>query len=137
MSRPTKPPLAQDLVEEIVKAAHRDLDRVKELLAQEPALANACWDRGGGDWETPLGGAAHTGQQAIARYLLSQGARMDIFCAAMLGQSAAVQALLTAEPAAAQSRGPHGIGLAAHARAGGHEDLAAWIEAFAEEAGSQ
>jgi hypothetical protein len=130
MSTPTKPPLDHDQVEAIVKAAHRDLDQVKELLELEPKLANACWDRGGGDWETPLGGASHTGQKEIALYLLSKGARMDIFCAAMLGKEAIVKACLADDPQTAQLRGPHGITLIAHARAGSQEETTALIESY-------
>ncbi len=43
------------MVQEFVGNAHGDLNRVQELLQQEPALVNACWDWGGGDWETGLG----------------------------------------------------------------------------------
>jgi hypothetical protein len=54
-----KSALESKLVEEFVVKAHSDFDRVKELLAQEPALINATWDWGGGDFETALGGASH------------------------------------------------------------------------------
>ena len=131
MSTPKKPPLDQDLVEAIVKAAHRDLGRVEELLAEEPGLANACWDRGGGDWETPLGGASHTGQKEIARCLLANGARMDIFCAAMLGKIDIVSACLRDDPGVVRLKGPHGISLLAHAEAGNQRQVAALIESCA------
>jgi len=54
-----KPALEATLVQEFVISAHGDLDRTREFLAQEPALVNATWDWGGGDFETALGGAAH------------------------------------------------------------------------------
>ena len=107
------------LVQEIVLKAHFDLDRVEELLKQEPRLANASWDWGGGDWETPLGSAAHIGQTGIAKVLLSAGARLDIFAAAMLGELAIVKSMLAAFPDMQGARGPHGISLLAHAEAGG------------------
>src|SRR4029078_829038 len=94
MDRP--PALAAGLVQEFVGVAHSDLNRVTELLAQEPALIHATWDWGGGDWETALGAAAHMGRADIARFLLDKGARIDIFAAAMLGDLAIVQATLTA-----------------------------------------
>src|SRR5262245_35911338 len=87
--------------------------------AQEPALVNASWDWGGGDWETALGAAAHMGRRDIAEYLLAHGARLDLFAAAMLGHLEVVQAALTAFPEARSVPGPHGIPLIAHARAGG------------------
>jgi hypothetical protein len=84
---------------------------------------NACWDWGGGDWETALGGAAHTGSRAVALFLLERGARMDIFAAAMLGELDLVRAVLTAHPEHRRALGPHGIPLLAHAQVGGEPAL--------------
>jgi hypothetical protein len=89
------------------------------MLAQEPALINAAWDWGGGDWETGLGAAAHMGRSDIATYLLEHGARLELFAAAMLGQLEIVRAALEAYPDAINIPGPHGIPLIAHAQAGG------------------
>ena len=116
----TKPaPIAPELAQAFVGNAHGDLDRVMDLLARQPNLVNAAWDWGGGDWETALGAAAHMGRADIARYLLDRGARMDIFAAAMLGETAIVRALLAAFPTMRRHPGPHGIPLLDHARAGG------------------
>ena len=49
-----QPALDPELVQAFVGKAHSDLARVQELLEQEPALVNAAWDWGGGDWETDL-----------------------------------------------------------------------------------
>ena len=117
----TKPALETSLVQQFVGNAHGDLDRVKELLAQEPALIHACWDWGGGDFETGLGAAAHMGRRDIAGFLLENGARLDLFAAAMLGKLDIVKATLEAFPEAIRTPGPHGIPLIAHARAGGDE----------------
>src|SRR4029450_12581534 len=76
------PPLDAELVAEFVLMAHGDLGVVKQLVEQEPALVNAAWDWGGGDWETGLGAAAHVGRRDIAEYLLGHGARKDVFAAA-------------------------------------------------------
>lgn len=107
------------LVREVVGAAHRDEARVRSLVDARPALANAWWDWGFGDWESPLGAAAHTGRRSIAEYLISKGARVDIFAAAMLGWSDVVRAMVAASPGVQGTPGPHAISLAAHARAGG------------------
>ena len=115
----TKPALESKLVQEFVAVAHSDLNRVKELLAQEPALVNATWDWGGGDFESALGAAGHMGRKDIANFLLEHGARIDIFVAAMLGNLEIVRATLTAYPEAINTPGPHGIPLIAHAKAGG------------------
>ena len=114
-----KPQIKPELVNEFVGNAHGNLQRVKELLEQEPALLNAAWDWGGGDWETGLGAAAHTGQAAIAQYLLERGAHLDIFAAAMLGRLDIVQAIRAVQPNALTALGPHGIPLLIHAEMGG------------------
>ena len=112
------PPLDDALVREFVGAAHANLEKTRELLDRQPALVNATWDWGGGDWETGLGGAAHMGSREIAEFLLSRGARMDIFCAAMLGRIAVVRAFLADDPKIVDLKGPHGIPLIRHAMAG-------------------
>lgn len=114
-----KPTLEASLVQEFVGNAHGDIHRVKELLAQQPALINACWDWGGGDFETGLGAAAHMGRRDIAEFLLGNGARLDLFAAAMLGKLEVVRAVLSVFPDAINVPGPHGIPLIAHAKAGG------------------
>lgn len=112
------PRLDLDLVKEMVGVSHSKLDRVKELVEQEPRLVNACHDWTAGDFETALGAAAHTGQREIALFLLEKGARIDIFAAAMLGRIDIVKATLTAYPEMIHTKGPHGIPLIRHAKAG-------------------
>lgn len=121
------PALELDLVQEFVAKAHGDLERVKELLAQEPGLVNATWDWGGGDFETALGAASHMGNKDIANYLLENGARLDLFAAAMLGKFEIVKSVLKAYPDAIHIPGPHNISLLEHAKFGG-EDASAVYE---------
>ena len=121
------PRLDDDLVRDFVVAGHGNLDKVKEMLAQQPALINATWDWGGGDWETALGGASHMGNQPIAQYLLSKGARMDVFCATMMGKTEIVKAFLADDPNVVSLKGPHGISLLRHARAGKQEAIVAML----------
>ena len=117
---PERPPaLAAATVQEFVRKAHADLPATKAMLAEQPALLNATWDWGGGDFEMGIGGAGHMGNREIAEFLIGQGARLDVFVAAMLGKLDIVRALLTAWPGLVQSKGPHGITLLRHARAGG------------------
>ena len=128
-----KPALEITLVQEFVGKSHADLDGVKELLMREPALINSAWDWGGGDWETGLGAAAHMGRRDIATYLLENGARLDLFAAAMLGNLDIVQATLEAYPDSIDILGPHGIPLIAHALAGGNEaiEVVEYLKSFA------
>jgi hypothetical protein len=116
---PKPPPLPTDKVKAIVSFAHRSLDEVKKLVTEDPLLVNACWDWGGGDFETPLQSAAHTGRREIAEFLLSQNARPDLFAAAMLGQIDIIKAALAANPSAASVPGPHGFTLLHCAKQGG------------------
>jgi hypothetical protein len=117
---PKRPgPLAPSLVEEFVRKAHVDLPATRALLTEHPSLLNATWDWGGGDFETGLGGASHMGTRDVAEFLISHGARMDIFAAAMLGRLEILKAMLTAYPGLLHSKGPHGIPLMAHAKKGG------------------
>ena len=118
------------LVREVVGASHRNLERVTELVTLHPALANAAYDWGFGDWETALGAASHVGNHEIATVLLEHGARLDVFAAAMLGMTDVVRAILTARPSLASARGPHGIPLLAHALAGGDEATIEYLKAF-------
>ena len=113
------PRLDPEMVQSFVTNAHGDHEVVSALLVEEPALVNAAWDWGAGDWETGLGAAAHMGRRDIALFLLDNGARLDIFAAAMLGDVEVVRAMLAAYPAKRDELGPHGIPLVAHARAGG------------------
>ena len=116
-----KPRLGSTLTQDFVIFAHYDFDMVKRLLEKEPALLNATVDWGGGDWETALGGASHIGKRDIALYLIEKGARPDIFTATMLGHLDTVKSLLTAHPTLIDAKGPHGIPLLAHAKAGGKD----------------
>lgn len=116
----TKPPaLDPTLVKEYVIAGHGDLDKVKQMLSQEPGLLNSTWDWGGGDFEMAIGGAGHMGRADIANYIISQGGRFDIFVAAMLGKVDIVKNYLALYPNLAQSKGPHGLTLIYHAKKGG------------------
>jgi hypothetical protein len=116
-----KPQINRQLVQDFVIFAHSDLAMTQKLLEREPALLNATMDWGAGDWETGLGGASHMGRRDIVSFLLSRGARIDLFCATMLGQLDAVKAFLTLQPRLIDAKGPHGLSLHFHAQVGGKE----------------
>ena len=133
MSEDKVPQLDAELVMEFVGVAHGNLERVKELEAETPALVNATWDWGGGDWESGLGSAAHTASKEIALFLLERGARMDVFCAAMLGKMEIVKAFVADDPSVVNLKGPHGIPLLQHAVIAEQKE----IEAFLKEKGAE
>jgi len=120
MVEPAKPAkLPDELVKAFVSAGHNNLPEVQRLLKEQPGLLNACWDLGGGDFETALEGAGHVGDREIAEYLIRQGARANIFVLTMLGRTLEVKALLAAFPELLRSKGPHGLTLLHHATRGG------------------
>lgn len=98
---------SQAAIDELVVAAHHDLPRVQELLAQTPELlhATATWT------ETPIQAAAHVGNRPIAEFLLTQGALLDICTAAMLGRTEDVRAMLAESPELSGATGAHNIPL--------------------------
>lgn len=112
------PSVDDKVVAEVVGVSHFDLDRVKVLVNARPELARATWDWGFGDWETALGAASHVGRRDIAEFLMSHGARPDIFTFAMMGHYEAVKAMVDAQPGVQSVAGPHGISLLQHVNAG-------------------
>ena len=115
-----------DLVASFVGLAHKDanLDKVADMISREPKLIYATWDWGEGDWETGLGGASHVGSRVMARFLLEKGARIDAFCAAMLGEREVIAAMVAADPAVVKARGPHGYCLLYHVAISGDTKMA-------------
>lgn len=112
------PSIDDKIVAEVVGASHFDLERVKVLVNARPELARATWDWSFGDWETALGAASHVGRRDIAEFLMSHGARPDIFTFAMMGHYEAVKSMIEAQPGVQSIDGPHGISLLRHANAG-------------------
>jgi len=118
------------MIEDFVIFAHMDLDKTKMLLDREPLLVNAVMDWGAGDWESGLGGASHMGRHDIVEFLLERGARIDIFCATMMGQLDAVKSFLTLQPKLIDSHGPHGFTLHFHAQLAGKkaDEMVAYLQ---------
>lgn len=115
------PRLDSELVYEFVKYSHFDLIKVKEYFKNEPKLLHSAWDWGGGDFETAIQACSHVGNKEIAEFLLSEGARMNLFTAVMLGKTEIVQSILQIFPKQIKTRGPHGLGLIHHAKKGGDD----------------
>jgi hypothetical protein len=110
------PGINDALASGVVGASHGNFDKVKELVGKRPELAGASWDWGFGDWETALGAASHVGRRDIAEFLMSHGARPDIFTYAMLGMLKSVQEIIETVPGIQTHGGPHGITLLQHAK---------------------
>ena len=110
------PSMNDEMVSGIVGASHGNFDKVKQLVMARPELAGAAWDWGFGDWETALGAASHVGRRDIAEFLMSHGARPDIFTYTMMGMLKSVQEIIETVPGIQTHGGPHGITLLQHAK---------------------
>jgi hypothetical protein len=83
---------------------------------------------GGGDFETALGGASHMGRKDIATLLISKGARIDIFTAAMFNKIEIVKPIIETFPDALNCKGPHTITLLMHAEKGDAKEVIAYLK---------
>lgn len=112
--------LSQDLIDQFVGASHGDLGTVQTLLAQHPDLltAPARWQ------ETPIQAASHTGAKPVAEFLLSKGAPLEIYTAAMMGMADQVRTMLTHDRSLANAAGAHGLSTLYHAAATGQVGIA-------------
>jgi uncharacterized protein len=98
-----------------------NVDALGQLLAAEPALANARNDGG----MSPLMMATYFGRRDVANVLMQHGAEVDIFVASALGLPDRVEQILGADQGAVESYSPDGwtpLHLAAHF---GHAGIAA------------
>ena len=78
------PQLTPEIIREFVIAAHFNLEKVRTLFADKPALLTVQHQWGENDYEDGLGAASHVGNRAIAEFFLEQGVPMSICSAAML-----------------------------------------------------
>jgi hypothetical protein len=129
---PSFPCYPSDMIQEIVTFAHFDLDRLKALLQPRPQLANAAWDWGFGDWETPLGAACHMGRRDIAQFLIDIGAPPTLFSSVLFGDVDTLKHLVERNPGIQRVAGPHSISLLAHARMAGKSatEIARYLESL-------
>ena len=112
-------PLKLETGKEFVEAGHGNLDKVKLMLKEQPNLIYSRHDWGNGDFEEAIEGAGHVGNKDIANYLISQGARVNLFVLTMLGKTDLVKPVLEDYPQLLFASGPHGFTLLHHAKAGG------------------
>lgn len=114
-------PLDLATVKEFVGVCHGKFDRAKEMLEGNPLLLHASFDWGGGDFESGIEAAGHVGNKEIASYLISKGARYNIYLACMMGHFDTVKNVLTFNQGLLNSKGPHGFTMLHHAQRGGQE----------------
>src|SRR5438093_13568825 len=98
-------------IREFVIAGHGNLERVRQMLAENPQLLNASYQWNDNDRETAIQAAAQVGSAQVARYLIDNGAPLEICTAAMLGQRDEVERPLADDTRSASATGAHGIPL--------------------------
>jgi hypothetical protein len=112
-------PISLEIVKEFVGVCHGKFDRAKEMLENDHLLLHVSYDWGGGDYESGIEAAGHVGNKEIANYLISKGARYNIYLASMLGHLETVKNVLTFNPGLLNSKGAHGFTMLHHAQKGG------------------
>lgn len=120
-SKNSEEKISLKMVKQFVIAGHNDLPKVKEMLATMPNLINCRHDWGGGDFEEAIEGSGHVGNKEIAKYLIHNGARVNLFVLTMLGKTDIVKATLEQFPSLLHTKGAHGFTLLHHAKIGGKE----------------
>lgn len=110
------PAIAEDIANEVVGVSHFNFDRLKELVNKRPKLARTTWDWGFGDWETAIGTTSHVDRKDMVEYLISKGARPDIFTNAIFGVYDTVKSKLEFIPGLQRVTGPHGISMLKHVK---------------------
>jgi len=108
-------PPSTEQVREFVIAGHGNLEKVRQMLAENPKLLNVSYRWNENDTETAVQAAAQVGNSNVAQFLLKQGAPLEICTAAMLGMRDEVENRLSEDPRNFNATGAHGIPLLPHA----------------------
>jgi len=107
-------PPSTEQVREFVIAGHGNLEKVRQMLAENPKLLNVSYRWNENDTETAVQAAAQVGNSNVAQFLLKQGAPLEICTAAMLGMRDEVENRLSEDPRNFNATGAHGIPLLPH-----------------------
>jgi uncharacterized protein len=120
-------PPSTEQIREFVIAGHGNIEKVRQMLAENPKLLNASYRWNENDTETAIQAAAQVGNVNIAEFLLKQGAPLEICTAAMLGMRDYVERRLNVDPLDANATGAHGIPLLPHAVWSDNLPLVQWV----------
>jgi ankyrin repeat protein len=108
-------PPSTEQIREFVIAGHGNLEKVIQMLAENPKLLNASYRWNDNDTETAIQAATQVGSANVAQFLLKRGAPLEICTAATLGMRDEVEHRLNEDPRSANATGAHGIPLLPHA----------------------
>jgi hypothetical protein len=123
-------PLKLEIVKEFITVCHGNFDRTKEMLENDHLLLHTSFDWGGGDYESGIEACGHVGNKDIASYLLSKGARYNVYLACMLGHLDTVKQILTFNPGLLNSKGPHGFTMLHHAQKGAAQPVIDYLQSL-------
>lgn len=112
-----------DQIREFVIAGHGNLNKVKQMLTENPELLNLSYQWNENDKETAIQAAAQVGSSAVAEYLLEKGAPLDACTVAMLGREADLRKRLNEKHDSIRDVGAHSIPLLPHSVWSGNLDL--------------
>lgn len=110
-------------IREFVIAGHGNLNKVKEMLTENPELLNVVYQWNENDRETAIQAAAQVGNSTIAEYLLEKGAALETCTVAMLGREAELKKRLDEKPDRIRDVGAHSIPLLPHSVWSGNFNL--------------
>jgi hypothetical protein len=108
-------PPSTEQIREFVIAGHGNLEKVRQMLVENPKLLNASYRWNENDAETAVQAAAQVGSANVAQFLLKTGVPLEICTAAMLGMREEVERRLNDDHGNANATGAHGIPLLPHA----------------------
>jgi len=108
-------PPSTEQIRDFVIAGHGNLEKVRQMLAENPKLLNASYRWNENDTETAVQAAAQVGSANVAQFLLKQGALLEICMHAMHGIRDEVERRLNDDPENCNATGAHGIPLLPHA----------------------
>lgn len=107
-------PPSTEQIREFVIAGHGNLEKVRQMFAENSKLLNVSYRWNENDTETAVQAAAQVGNSNVAQFLLKQGAPLEICTAAMLGMRDEVENRLSEDPRNFNATGAHGIPLLPH-----------------------
>jgi uncharacterized protein len=125
-----------DQIKEFVIAGHGNLEKVKTMLQADPDLLEVKHPWSDTDFESALQAASHVGNAAVAKYLLEQGANLEITTSAMLGDLLAIKTFLETDPSLIAATGGHGITLLTHGVISGDPEVVDFLTSIGATAGT-
>lgn len=118
---------ATEQLRQLVINAHFNIEKTKQVLADNPALLNQAYMWGENDYETAIQAAAQIGSVNIIEFLLEKGALLEVCTLAVLGRREELERRMNENPELAKAVGSHNIPLLPHAVWSNNLDLVEFV----------